>query len=214
MKTEFLHSPVFRAIAVVLAVLAAMLVVVAVTNAYTILSTRDDVHRVSYYADDHYNGIVVLGASVLPDGTPSDILADRLEVACDLYEVGAADCIIVSGGTQGAYNEPEAMRDYCMQMGVPASAILLDTNGYDTYASMYNARYEFDMDSVIVVTQAYHLYRALATAKGLGMEAYGVAADKGNYDDQASYSVREVFSRTVDCIMTLFKMPPRGAAAA
>lgn len=212
MRTEFLHTRAFRAVAAVLAVIAGLLVIVVIANAYTVLSTRDDVHRVSYYADDHVDGIVVLGASVLPDGTPSDILADRLEVACDLYQIGAGDLIIVSGSKEGDYDEPAGMRDYCMQMGVPSDAILLDTGGYDTYASIYNARYLFDLDSVIVVTQAYHLYRALATAKGFGMEAYGVAADKGDYDDQALYSVREVFSRTVDCIMTLFRVPPLRAA--
>lgn len=212
MGTGFLHSRGFRIVVVVLIVLAAVLALIAGTNAYTVLSTRDDVHRVSYYADDHANGIVVLGASVLPDGTPSDILADRLEVACDLYLIGAGDCIIVSGSKEDGYDEPAGMRDYCVSLGVPAEAIVLDPDGYDTYASIYNARYVFGLESVIVVTQAYHLYRALATAKGLGMEAYGVAADKGDYDDQAFYSVREIFSRTVDCIMTLFKIPPLRAA--
>lgn len=208
MRSEFLHSRAFRVIAVASAVIAALLVIVVAANAYTVLSTRDDVHRVSFYADDHVDGILVLGASVLPDGTPSDMLADRLEVACDLYLAGAGDRIIVSGSRQEGYDEPAGMRDYCMRLGVPSDAILLDPNGYDTYASVYNARYDFDLDSVIVVTQAYHLYRALATAKGYGMEAYGVAADKGDYDDQRFYSVREVFSRTVDCLMTLFRIPP------
>ncbi len=198
---------------VVLAVLAAILAIIAGTNVYTVLSTRDDVHRVSYFSDAHVDGIVVLGASVLPDGTPSDILADRLEVACDLYKTGAGNRIIVSGDSREAhYDEPEAMRAYCIQLGVPADAIVMDEGGYDTYASIYDARYVFELDSVIVVTQAYHLYRALATAKGLGMEAYGVAADKGEYDDQAAYSVREILARTKDCFMTLFHIPPAQVA--
>ena len=205
---NFLHSTAFKVIAVVVAILAVILAIIAGTNAYTVLSTRDDVHRVSYYSDKHLDGIVVLGAAVQPDGTPSDILADRLEVAADLYLTGAADRIIVTGSSDGSYNEPEAMRDYCVTLGVPSSAILLDPAGYDTYASMWNARYTFDLKSAIVVTQAYHLYRALATADGLGVEAYGVAADKGDYDDQTLYSVREILSRTVDAIFTLFKIPP------
>lgn len=205
---DFLHSKAFKVVAIVVAVLAVILAIIAGTNAYTVLSTRDDVHRVSYYKDKHYDGIVVLGAAVQPDGTPSDILADRLEIAADLYAVGAADRIIVTGSSSDNYNEPEAMRDYCVQLGVPSSVILLDPAGYDTYASMWNARYTFDLKSAIVVTQAYHLYRALATADGLGVEAYGVAADKGDYDDQTLYSVREIMSRTVDAICTLFKIPP------
>ena len=205
---NFLHSTAFKIIAAVVAVAAFVLAIVAATNAYTVLSTRDDVHRVSYYADKHLDGIVVLGAAVQPDGTPSDILADRLEVAADLYKTGAADSVIVTGSSEGSYNEPEAMRDYCVHLGVPRDAILLDPEGYDTYASMWNARYTFDLKSAIVVTQAYHLYRALATADGLGIETYGVAADKGDYDDQTLYSVREILSRTVDAIFTLFKIPP------
>ena len=205
---NFLHSTAFRIIAICLTVLALVLAVIAGTNAYTVLSTRDDVHRVSYFSNKHLDAIVVLGAAVQPDGTPSDILADRLEIAADLYQTGAADTIIVTGSSEDGYNEPEAMRNYCVALGVPASAILLDPEGYDTYASMWNARYTFDLKSAIVVTQAYHLYRAVATADGLGIEAYGVAADKGDYDDQALYSVREILARTVDAIFTLFKIPP------
>lgn len=208
---NFLHSTAFKVIAVIVAVLAFVLMVIAATNAYTVLSTRDDVHRVSYFSDKHYDGIVVLGAAVQPDGAPSDILADRLEVAADLYKAGAADSIIVTGSSDDGYNEPEAMRDYCMALGVPSDAILLDPEGYDTYASIWNARYTFGLRSAIVVTQAYHLYRALATADGLGIEAYGVAADKGDYEDQTLYSVREILSRTVDAIFTLFKIPPMRA---
>lgn len=209
MKSGVLHSRGFRVFAVLLAVLAVVLAVIAGANAYTVLSTRDDVHRVSYFNDAHADAIVVLGASVLPDGAPSDILADRLEVAADLYQSGAGDCVIVSGdGRESHYDEPAAMRDYCIQLGVPADAVLEDPNGYDTYASMYDVRFDFGMEDVIVVTQAYHLYRALAIGNGLGMRTYGVAADKGDYDDQAAYSVREVLARTKDYFMTLLCIPP------
>lgn len=195
---------------VVTCVVAAALVVLGI-NVYTILSTRDDVHTIDQLEQTQAqtDAIVVLGASVLPDATPSDILADRLEVAADLYKAGVAPVIIVSGDNRDShYNESDAMKDYCVELGVPAYAVYVDHAGYDTYSSMYRARYAYGADSVVVVTQAYHLYRALATAQGLGMEAQGVAADKGTYDNQLSYSVREAAARTKDFFQTLLRIEP------
>ena len=198
---------------VVLAVVLFGTVLVAGSNAYTILSTRDDVHTVEDLAGAQADAVVVLGASVYADGTPSDILADRLEVAVDLYEAGAARAIIVSGDNREShYNESDAMKQYCVDLGVPAEAVYVDHAGYDTYTSMYRARSAFHADNIIVVTQAYHLYRALATAQGLGMQAEGVPADKGAYDNQLQYSVREVAARTKDFVQTLFRVVPDCAA--
>lgn len=187
-------------------------VLVVVANVHTVASTRDDVHTVDALADAHADAVVVLGASVFADGTPSDILADRLEVAVDLYAAGAADVIIVSGDNRDShYNESDAMKLYCVELGVPADDVLVDHAGYDTYSSMYRARSVYGADSVVVVTQAYHLYRALATAQGLGMEAEGVPADKGAYDDQLSYSLREVAARTKDFVQTMLRVVPEDA---
>lgn len=200
--------PVKAALACV--VFAAVLVVVA--NVHTVASTRDDVHTVDELADARADAVVVLGASVFADGTPSDILADRLEVAVDLYAAGAAEVIIVSGDNRDShYNESAAMKLYCVELGVPADDVLVDHAGYDTYSSMYRARSVYGADSVVVVTQAYHLYRALATAQGLGMEAEGVPADKGAYDDQLSYSLREVAARTKDFVQTMLRVVPEDA---
>lgn len=179
--------------------------------AYTIISTRDDVRTISQVEEDglHADAILVLGASVYVDGTPSDILADRLEVASDLYFAGAANRLIVSGdNTTAHYNESDAMKDYCVGLGVPEGAIIVDHAGYDTYASMYRAHFVYGAESAFVVTQAYHLYRALMIADGLGMPSYGIAADKGNYDNQFMYSIREVLARDKDFMQTVLKVPP------
>lgn len=198
---------------VVLGVVLFGAVLVVGSNAYTVLSTRDDVYTVEDLAGAQADAVVVLGASVYADGTPSDILADRLEVAVDLYEAGAARAIIVSGDNREShYNESDAMKQYCVDLGVPAEAVYVDHAGYDTYTSMYRARSAFHADNIIVVTQAYHLYRALATAQGLGMQAEGVPADKGAYDNQLQYSVREVAARTKDFVQTLFRVVPDCAA--
>ncbi len=183
----------------------------AAISAYCILGTRADVRTIAQIEaeDIHADAILVLGASVKADGTPSDILADRLEVAADLYLSGAAGAIIVSGDNRSPhYNESDAMKHYVASLGVSEDAIYVDHAGYDTYASVYRARNVYGADSLMVVTQAYHLYRALMIGDMLGMQTVGVAADKGNYDNQFMYSVRELVSRDVDFFMALFKIPP------
>lgn len=197
-----------KVLLIVLGIIVAAVLVIVGTNVYTVSTTRDSVHRVSTFYQQDVDAIVVLGASVFADGTPSDILADRLEVAADLYKAGAGREIIVSGDNADShYNESDAMRDYLVELGVPEDKIVVDRLGTDTYASMYRAKNAFGANRVIVVTQAYHLYRALMIAEGLGMEAGGVAADKGDYDDQMGYSLREVLARTKDCLLTLIQLP-------
>ncbi len=207
------HSPARRffggliTVVVVLAVLVVVFIVVA--NVYTIATTRDDLHTVADLEGADADAIVVLGASVRADGTPSDILANRLEVAVDLYKAGAAHTIIVSGdGRDSHYDEPDAMRAYCVRLDVPEEDVFVDYQGYNTYASIYRAKNVFGAEDVIVVTQAYHLYRALFLAQGLGMQACGVAADKGSYDNQTLYSVREVGARAKAVIQVLFHVQP------
>lgn len=198
----------WKAVVVIVVVLAAIILLVIGTNVYTVTSTRDDVHRVSAFYQQDTDAVVVLGASVYADGTPSDILADRLEVAADLYKAGAAREVIVSGdNTDSHYNESDAMRDYLVELGVPEDKIVVDPLGTDTYSSIYRAKNAYGANRIIVVTQAYHLYRALMVANGLGMTAGGVAADKGDYEGQTEYSIREILARTKDCLMTLAHVP-------
>ena len=197
-----------KAFLIILGIIVVAVLVIVGTNVYTVTSTRNDVHRVSAFYQQETDAVVVLGASVYADGTPSDILADRLEVAADLYKAGAAREVIVSGDNADShYNESDAMRDYLVELGVPEDKIVVDRLGTDTYASIYRAKNAFGANRIVVVTQAYHLYRALMISDGLGMEAGGVAADKGDYDDQVGYSVREVLARTKDCLLTLIQLP-------
>ena len=180
----------------------------AVANVATVLTTRDDVRVVSGFADFDADAVVVLGASVLPDGTPSDILKDRLETAVALYDAGCARAIIVSGDNRTShYNESEAMKRYCVELGVPSQDVYEDHAGYSTYESMYRARHVFGCERIIVTTQAYHLYRAMFVAQGWGMEAGGVASDQGDYDNQDAYSQREAIARTKDFVQTLLRVP-------
>ena len=151
-----------------------------------------------------YDCILVLGAGLRSDGSPSDMLADRLKVAIDLYQTGVSEVILLSGDyTDENYDEVSSMERYCLASGVPAEAIVKDGAGYSTYESMLNAKNSGKYDKIIVVTQKYHLYRALYIAEGLGMTAHGADAALRNYRGQIFRELREVAARTKDFFMVM-----------
>ncbi len=120
----------------------------------------------------------MLGAQVDPDGTPSPFLAGRLDVAKALFDAGKAQVILVSGDSATPrYNEPDGMRDYLVCHGVPAAKIVADYAGFDTYDSCVRAGRIYGVDQLIVVSQSYHLPRAVATCRQLGLQVSGVGDD-------------------------------------
>jgi len=140
---------------------------------------------------------LVLGAGLREDGTPSDVLRDRLDESLALYRAGRVRRILVSGDhLTPRYDEPNAMRAYLEANGVPADAVFMDHAGLDTYSSMWRARNVFGAQRIIVVTQRFHLARAVWCARALGMEAEGSAADRHVYRGIAWLQMREVVSRT------------------
>lgn len=197
-----------RLLAAVLAIAFAVVLVFAGTNAAAILTTQDDIVDQQAAASFDADAIIVLGASVYPDGTPSGILQDRLDDGIALYFAGAAPKIIMSGdnGTE-SYNECWAMKQYAISQGVPSEDVFCDHAGFSTYETMYRARHVFGADRVVIATQTYHLYRAVYDAQGVGMEAIGVPSDYGEYVNQSWYDIREVFARTKDFFQVLFSVP-------
>ena len=148
--------------------------------------------------------IMVLGASVYADGTPTPVLKDRLDQALNLYWSGAADKILLSGDNESIdYNEVLGMRNYCLMAGVPAKDIFLDHAGISTYDSVYRAKEIYQINSIIIVTQKYHEPRALYIADSLGMKAIGVAAEEKEYKDSGYHLVREILARDKDFIKCL-----------
>ncbi|MBS2019739.1 MAG: YdcF family protein [Deltaproteobacteria bacterium] len=140
---------------------------------------------------------LVLGAGVRDDGSPSDVLRDRLDESLALYESGRVTKILVSGDHHTrAYDEPNAMRRYLEARGVPAADIFMDHAGVDTYSSVWRARHVFGAERVVVVTQRFHLARAVWVARELGMQADGSAADRHVYRGIAWLHAREIVSRT------------------
>lgn len=195
-------------LALVLAVVVVAVLVFVGTNAAAVLTTRDDIVDQQTAAAFDADAIVVLGASVRPDGTPSGILQDRLDDGIALYFAGAASKIIMSGdnGTE-SYNECWAMKQYAISQGVPSEDVFCDHAGFSTYETMYRARHVFGADRVVIATQTYHLYRAVYDAQGVGMEAIGVPSDYGEYVNQSWYDFREIFARTKDFFQVLFSVP-------
>lgn len=158
---------------------------------------------------EHAPVVIVLGASVLRSGQPSDILADRLKVAAEIYAAGLADKVLVSGDNgQDGYDEVNAMRKYLLGAGVAPEDLFLDHAGFDTYDSVYRARHVFGVTDAIVVTQSYHLPRALYLADVVGIEAQGVASDLQPYVKQAWFSARESLARVKAVGDVLFGADP------
>lgn len=125
---------------------------------------------------------IVLGARVLPDGTLSTVLRDRVDTAIALYKKGIVKTILVSGDNSSVeYNEVNITRIYLLQNGIPSEDIFLDHAGFDTYSTMYRAREVFLVKDAIIVTQTFHLARAIFIAQNLGINAYGISADKREY---------------------------------
>lgn len=139
--------------------------------------------------------VIVPGASVLPSGKPSDVLADRLRTAIDVYNAKKAPKILVSGdhGTE-SYDEVNAMRLFLLDAGIPADDIFLDHAGFDTYDTMYRAHAVFGVDTAIVTTQTFHLPRTLFIGTRLGIDVHGVSAERQQYVKDDLFAMRERFA--------------------
>jgi SanA protein len=142
-------------------------------------------------------GALVFGAGLLRDGRPTAVLHDRVAAAVALYKAGKVDKLLMSGDNRFVeYNEPAAMREAAIELGVPADDIVLDYAGRRTYDSCYRARAIFGLSDVILVTQAFHLPRALYLCESLGLHAIGVASDLRVYrrSSQTIWAARELFA--------------------
>jgi len=154
--------------------------------------------------------VLVLGAKVMPGGAPSHMLEDRCRRAVALFEAGAAPALLMSGDHgQLEYDEVTCMKQYAVDHGVSSSAVFMDHAGFSTYDSLYRARDVFQAKKIIIVTQRYHLFRALYIARQLGLEAYGVSCDYRPYATQAKNSLREAFARCKDFAMCMLKPKPK-----
>lgn len=153
--------------------------------------------------------ILIFGCGVKNDGTPSDMLTDRLKTGLSLYRDGAAPKILVSGDHgRIEYDEVNTMKSWLIDNGVPSSDIFMDHAGFSTYESVFRAGQIFEVGKAILVTQEYHLYRALYTAERFGIEAVSVPADLHIYRGQSARDAREVLARCKDFFWCIFRPDP------
>lgn len=153
--------------------------------------------------------VLVLGCYVFENGTPSAMLHDRLTRGVELYDLGAAPKLLMSGDHgREHYNEVDAMKRFAVDAGIPAENVFMDHAGFSTYESVYRAKEVFQAQKILIVTQGYHLYRALYIAEQFGLEAYGVSSDYRAYAGQLIRDVREVLARVKDFAICIFKPEP------
>lgn len=181
-----------------------------VINEYMINNVKDNI--ISIEDLDLLNNvdcILVLGCGVDDEGNPSKMLNDRIETGVEAFKNCSTSRIIMSGDHgKDDYDEVNTMKTIAIQNGIDADDIFCDHAGFSTYESMYRANDIFGAKKIIIVTQRYHLTRAIYDAKQLGIEAYGVEADKERYGGQLYRDFREFLARGKDFLWCIFKPEP------
>lgn len=182
-------------------------------NALVVSSAKENVITAQEAAAlEDVDCIIVLGCLVRSDGTLSDMLCDRVERGIEVYElmVQKSGAKLLMSGDHGTveYDEVNAMKQYAIEKGIDSEQIFMDHAGFSTYESIYRAKEIFGAERVVIITQEYHLYRALYIADALGLEAYGVASDQRTYSGQTMRDVREILARNKDFLTSLFKPKP------
>lgn len=180
-------------------------------NAYVITRAKRHIVKLDELTDRQksVDAIIVLGAGIRADGSLSPMLQERLDLGIRLYQEGISDCILMSGdhGSEN-YDEVNAMKSYAIEKGVPSERIFMDHAGFSTYETMYRARKIFEVNTAVVVTQEYHMYRALYIAEKLGIKAEGVPCDTRRYTKELYRRSREVLARNKDFLTTIIKPEP------
>ena len=190
------------AIAVICVAVAISMALIAVfsISGSIVKTTEDNIISVEEAAAlEDVDCIIILGAGLRSDGSPSDMLTDRLLTGIDLIENGSEARLLLSGDNSGEhYNEVGAMLTFVSDRGIAEERILLDNEGFSTFESVCRAAREYGAEKVIIVTQSYHLHRALYIARQFRLEAYGVSADVRSYRGQLYRDMREHLARVKD----------------
>lgn len=206
MKTR---NPIKKILKIILILAIAAILAVIAINLYMYSSVKDRIYHSDELKLNEFDCILVLGAGVRDDGSPSHMLEDRLIVGKELYDSGVSEYLLLTGdhGREG-YDEVNCMKNYMLENGVPREPIFLDHAGFSTYESLYRAKEIFGAEKVVIVTQGYHLYRALFIADSLGLDAVGATADLRTYVGQSMRETREIAARVKDFFYTIFKPEP------
>ncbi len=207
MKTKKLLKRSFLILLCLAVVGVTMLLII---NGYVKSVAKDRILTTQNVAElEDVDCIIVLGCQVRDDGSLSHMLRDRLMRSLEVYNAGAAPKLLMSGDHgRKDYDEVGAMKQYAIDNGVPSENVFMDHAGFSTYETVFRAKKIFEADKVIIITQEYHLYRALYIAEKLGIEAYGVSADLNRYAGQSMRDFREILARCKDFAKCVFKPKP------
>lgn len=193
----------------VVIVLIIMILIVLAINFYVKLFTKKQIIENNDYSNlEDIDCIIILGAGIWGD-KPSPMLEDRLLEGISLYENNVSTKIIMSGDHgREEYDEVNIMKKFAIEKGVPSEDIFMDHAGFSSYESIYRAKEIFGANKIVIVTQKYHLYRALYIANHLGIEAYGIGADPRQYVGATYRELREILARNKDFVKCIFKPEP------
>jgi vancomycin permeability regulator SanA len=197
---------------IVIGLVVFLLILLISPLVYNFLNTRGnryDISRTSIVNIPFHRVGIVFGAGILPDKQPTPYLAHRIDTAIELYKAHRVDVLLMSGDNSTiAHNEPLVMEIYAIKHGVPKSAIVIDDAGFDTYDTCYRAHAIFGITSATLISQGYHLPRAMTTCKGLGVSNIGVIAIHPTRDYTISYVLREILSSDKMVFQLIFKPTP------
>ena len=192
---------------ILLVILTIFVIIVLSTifiNVYMIKVTEPNIININELSDD-IDAILVLGCKV-EDNTPSMMLKNRLDKSIEVYNLIHTKLLLSGDHGRKKYDEVNVMRDYILSSSIDSKDIFLDHAGFSTYDSIYRAKYIFGAKKIVIVTQKYHLYRALYIAKKLGIIAYGIEADDIPYKSiMLKNEIREILSRDKNFIKVILK---------
>ncbi|OQB24783.1 MAG: vancomycin high temperature exclusion protein [Firmicutes bacterium ADurb.Bin182] len=195
----------------VIALVLLLLIVLApfVINGLMIVSAKPYILSPSEAEGLGADCILVLGARVWSSGTLSAMLEDRVLQGIRLYEAGVSERLLMSGDHgRKNYDEVNHMKQYAVDKGVKPEHVFMDHAGFSTYESMYRARDIFKAEKIVIVTQEFHIYRAVYVARALGIDAYGVPTEPRIYKNEAYNGFREFLARVKDFIMVILGPEP------
>lgn len=206
MKERFMRKYHKISIALLIVALTCLVSIIGI-DIYVKMSTIDRIVSVEDAQElSNFDYILVLGAGIMDDGSPSPMLQERLDKGIELYKEGISKKILMSGDHMtDEHDEVNAMKDYAANRGVPPEDIYMDHAGISTYDSIYRLKKIFEAQNVIIVTQKYHLYRSLHIAHMLEIDSYGVDATQEIYSGQKYRELRELAARNKDFVKCLIK---------
>ena len=200
---------IFKILNILLIIVLISIIITIIINYYIINTSKKRILKEEDYSKlNNIDCILILGAGIWGD-KPSPMLQDRLDEGIKLYKKRLSSKIIMSGDHgKEEYDEVNVMKSYAIEKGVPSKDIFMDHAGFSTYESVYRSKEVFEVKKMIIVTQKYHLYRALYIADRLDINAYGVNSNPKKYSGQIFREVREILARNKDFIYTIIKPKP------